>query len=534
MHTIGAPRLVLRSTILAFSLNLLVHAGAAAATCESLVGFKGTVPGTTVSSATLVARGSKVVPIGAARSNAPNLDSIDVPFCRVVLVIPRAINVEVWLPPPDAWNGKLQGVGNGGMNGLIGYAGLSAGVKRGYATVSSDLGHSSGSFDARWAAGDPAAVVDWGHRATHEMTVAAKALVNAFYDKAPRLSYFTGCSGGGRQGLMEAQRYPDDYDGIVAGAPTSAFTRLVAGGRLWVTLATLREPDAYIPPAKVPLIARAVIEACDANDGVRDGVLNDPRSCEFEPDTLLCVGEDAPTCLTRPQAQALKTIYRGSSNSRGEPIFPGYLPGGEDGPRGWAATITGKAPFESTQFVYANSFFKYMVFNDPQWNFRTFDYDRDVSTTDGKLAAIINATNPDLSAFRARRGKLIQYHGWSDPGVSPLSSITYYEQVAAATGSLKRTQEFYRLFMVPGMQHCGNGPGPNEFDALSALERWVEGGIAPDWVLASHKTLGVVDRTRPLCPYPAVARWSGSGSTDEAANFICGESSQMRREKSSR
>ena len=533
MHANAALGVALRSTLLAVSLNLFVHAGATAGTCESLVNFKGTVPGTTVSSAALVARGSKLVPIGAAPSNAPYLDSVDVPFCRVVVVIPRAINVEVWLPLPDDWNGKFQGVGNGGVNGLIGYAALTAGVKRGYATVSSDLGHSSGSFDARWAADDPAAVVDWGHRATHEMTVAAKALVDAFYGKAPRLSYFTGCSGGGRQGLMEAQRYPHDYDGIVAGAPTSAFTRLVAGGRLWVTLAMLREPQGYIPPSKVPLIARAVIDACDANDGVRDGILNEPRSCKFEPETLLCAGEDATTCLTRAQAETLKKIYRGSSSSKGEPIFPGYLPGGEDGPRGWAATITGKAPFEATQFVYADSFFKYMVFNDPNWNFRTFDYDRDVAITDQKLAATINATNPDLSAFRSRGGKLIQYHGWSDPGVSPLSSTNYYEQVVASTGSLERTQGFYRLFMVPGMQHCANGPGPNEFDALGALERWVEGGIPPASILASHKARGVVDRTRPLCPYPAVARWSGSGSTDEAANFTCVAGSQ-RPEKSSR
>jgi feruloyl esterase len=240
MRANGRLRFALQSTILAFGLNLLVHAGAAAATCESLASFTGRVPGTTVSSAAVVARGSKLVPVGIAPSNAPYLDSVDTSFCRVVLVIPRAINVEVWLPLPDAWNGKFQGVGNGGMNGLISYSALSAGVKRGYATVSSDLGHSSGSFDARWAADDAAAVVDWGHRATHEMTVAAKALVDAFYGKAPRLSYFTGCSGGGRQGLMEAQRYPADYDGIVAGAPTSAFTRLVAGGRLWVTVALLR------------------------------------------------------------------------------------------------------------------------------------------------------------------------------------------------------------------------------------------------------------------------------------------------------
>ncbi len=530
MHTNGVFRVAFRSMILAFSLNLLVHAGATAATCESLVKFKGTVPGTTVSSATLVPQGSKLGP-AETDADAPNVGAIDVSFCRVVAVIPRAINVEVWLPLPDDWNGKLQGVGNGGMNGTISYAALSAGVKRRYATVSSDLGHSSGSFDARWAAGDPGAVVDWGHRATHEMTVAARGIAEAFYGKAPRLSYFTGCSGGGRQGLMEAQRYPGDYDGIVAGDPTSPFTRLVAGGRLWGMLATLSEPAAYIPASKVPLIAKAVIDACDAIDGIRDGILNEPRSCRFEPDTLLCAGADAATCLTAAQAKALKKIYRGSFNSKGEQVFPGLVPGGEDGPRGWAGRIIGRTPLEATQLVYADSFFKYMVFNDPQWNFRTFDYDRDVPITDRKLAAIINATDPNLSAFRTRGAKLIQYHGWSDSGVSPLSSINYYEQVLSSTGSLERTQEFYRLFMVPGMQHCANGPGPNEFDALGALERWVEGGIAPKTIVASHKTRGVVDRTRPLCPYPAVAHWSGRGSTDEAANFTCVDSAEIPRKK---
>ena len=531
MYTNGARRMAFRAVVLTASLNLFGQAAATAATCESLAKFKGTVAGTTISSATVVSKGAKLALPAADPSESPSVESLPVAFCRVAMVIPRAIKVEMWLPLPDIWNGKLRGVGNGGMNGLISYAALADGVKGGYATVSSDLGHSGGSYDGSWAVGNADAVVDWGYRATHEMTVAAKGLIDAFYGKAPRLSYFTGCSGGGRQGLMEAQRYPDDYNGIVAGDPTSAFTRLVAGGRLWVELAVLREPDAYIPASKIPLIAKAVVDACDADDGVRDGLLNDPRSCKFEPETLRCAGADGPTCLTSAQVRALKKIYRGAFNSKGELIYPGYMPGGEEGPRGWARSISGKAPLEASQFIYADSFFKYMVFNDPHWDFRTFDYDRDVPVTDSKLAAIINATDPNLSAFKAKGGKLIQYHGWSDPGVSPLSSTNYYEQVISSVGSLRQTQEFYRLFMVPGMQHCGNGPGPNEFDAIGALERWMESGSAPETILASHKARGVVDRTRPLCAYPAVARWSGRGSTDDAANFSCVDGPEVSRKK---
>jgi feruloyl esterase len=322
---------------------------------------------------------------------------------------------------------------------------------------------------------------------------------------------------------MEAQRYPADYDGIVAGDPTIFFTHLVAGGRLWVSLATLKDPDlaSFIPASKVQLIADAVNARCDALDGIKDGILDDPRRCDFNPRTLLCTSGDAPNCLTAPQVQAVQKIYAGSLNSAGEEIYPGYLPGGELGPGGWTAYIATPVPFTGTQFVYAQAFMKYMVFENPAWDFRTFNYDTDVPFMDAKLGATIDGMNPDLRAFERLGGKMIVYHGWNDPGVSPLNTVNYYESVRAVQGRKRNVDHFLRLFMVPGMQHCSGGPGPDTFDSLTALEQWVEQGIAPKQIIASKVTGGVVSRTRPLCPYPQVALHKGKGSTDDAANFSC-------------
>jgi feruloyl esterase len=271
----------------------------------------------------------------------------------------------------------------------------------------------------------------------------------------------------------------------------------------------------------VPVIANAVNNACDALDGIKDGILNDPRRCRFDPSVLLCKGGDEPTCLTAAQVEAVKRLYEGP----GEQIYPGLLPGGETGPGGWANWITGAKPGSSGHANLGLPFFKYIVFESPEWDFHQFKFeaapgfDNDVQFLDDKLASIFNATNPDLRAFQLNGGRLIQYHGWSDPDITPLNSINYYESVINATPG---TNDFYRLFLVPGMQHCTGGPGPSRFDTIAALEQWVEKGTAPDKIVASHLTpAGVVDRTRPLCPYPQEAQWKGTGSTDLAENFVC-------------
>jgi feruloyl esterase len=291
------------------------------------------------------------------------------------------------------------------------------------------------------------------------------------------------------------------------------------------------EGDGYIPADKVHILANAVNNQCDAMDGIKDGVLNDPRRCNFNPDTLLCKAADTSECFTREQVAAVRKIWTGLQTSEGQVIYPGLVPGGEAGPGGWAGYITGTAPGKGRHANLSLPFFKFMVFDDPNWDYKTFrfeatgGFDSDIDYTDSKLGALFNAVNPDLSAYKARGGKLIHYHGWSDPDITPLNSINYYESVAKAQGGdvhgLQNTLEFYRLFMVPGMQHCQGGPGATNFDMLEPLDEWADKGVAPAKVIASHITNGVADRTRPLCPYPREAQWNGIGSTDDAANFVC-------------
>jgi len=408
---------------------------------------------------------------------------------------------------------------------------MAAAVERGYAAASTDTGHiaSGNAFDASWALGRPDLTEDFGHRSLHLTTVHAKSIVESYYGRPAARSYYVGCSKGGQQGLMEAQRYPEDFDGIVAGDPANDWTRFYAGAHLWYSLATLRDPESYLPPEKAELLGDAVNAACDGLDGIVDGVLEDPRRCDFDPGRLLCeAGHDSETCLTAKQVQAVRDIWDGSRNSAGEQVFPGLVPGGEGGPGGWSRWVTGREPFTSLHWLAAEGFFKYMVFADPDWDFRSWDFERDLPIALARTGPAIDADDPDLRPFRDAGGKLIVYHGWSDADISPLGSINYYEKVLAAlqegssdAETLAETRDFFRLFMVPGMGHCRGGPGPDRFDALAALEKWVEEGIAPQRIVASHRSEGVVDRTRPLCPYPEIARWDGVGSTDEAASFEC-------------
>lgn len=476
---------------------------AAAASCDSLSAL--VMADTTIVSAGVVAAGPFTPPGTATAAPAP----LNVPaFCRVVGRVAPAINFEVWMPAAN-WNGKFQGVGGGGYVGSISYGAMAAALRQGYATASTDTGHSGG--DGAWALGRPDLVVDFAHRAIHETTVRAKAIIRAFHDRDARWSYFVGCSQGGRQGYMEAQRYPADYDGIVAGAPAHPWTRLMVS-ELWVGTAALKEPASQIPPGKYPTIHKAALAACDRLDGVVDGLIENPQRCRFDPAALLCKGPDADTCLTAAQVDAVKKIYAPARNPRsGEKLFAGLPPGSELGWPALAGSAPGRLPTE---------FFKHFVFNDPDWDWRTFDFDKDVARTDAKLGAILDGAGSDLRAFRARGGKIIAYHGWNDQLVAAESSIDYYDQAARTAGG-KPPDDFYRLFMAPGVNHCRGGSGPDTFDAVAAIEGWVERGVAPDRIVASHLTNGIVDRTRPLCPYPQVAKYTGSGSSDDAANFVC-------------
>jgi feruloyl esterase len=487
--------------------------------CASLASLA--LPDTTIETAVEVGGGSFAPPRGNAIGDLPA-------FCRVKGVTKPAVNFEVWLPMA-AWNGKFQGVGNGANAGSISYPAMATALRRGYATASTDTGHATRNpRDATWAVGHPELMIDFGYRALHVTTVNAKKIVQAFYRRAPARSYFVSCSTGGRQGLTEAQRFPEDYDGIVAGAPANNWTRFQTGGHLWVALSLNKDPESYIPASKLRLLGDAVTAACDAKDGIADGVLDDPRTCAFDPQTLACPNDqDAATCLTPKQVKAVKDIRDGARTSSGELVYPGYPPGAEAA-GGWAAYMTGTGPRTGNHWDQAENVLKYMVFENPNWDFRTFDYDKDVSFAREKLGAILDAFNPDLTRFRQRGAKLILYHGWNDPSISPLNTINYYDSVVSflrGTQSARQAEaaarEFIRLFMVPGMLHCGGGPGPNTFDMLTALENWVEHGRPPDSVIATHSTAGVKDRSRPLCPYPQVAVHTGRGSTDEAANFAC-------------
>ena len=503
--------------------SIVTVAPAEAATCGSLARL--VLPDTTFTSAATVTSGSYTPP----GTTTP----LDVPaFCRVEGVIEPAVRFEVWLPM-DGWNGKFHVSGNGGMAGVISYGGMASALNRGYAAASTDTGHvrpGTGGFDASWAIGRPDLVADFGHRALHVTAEAGKAITRGYYERAPDYAYYAGCSKGGQQGLMSAQRYPDDFNGIIAGDPAHDWTRFYAGAHLWYALATLRDPESYIPRAKLPLLADAVNNACDALDGLEDGVIDDPRTCDVDPAILTCRdGQPASSCFTPKQVEAVRTIWAGSRDAAGDVIYPGLVPGGENGPGGgWGAWVTGADPFTSLHWLAADGFFKYMVFEEPDWNFRTFDYHTDLEYALDKVGPSLDAADPDLRELRDGGAKLIVYHGWSDPDISPLGSIDYYEDVLSVIGGdrgrdvgLTETRDFFRLFMVPGMGHCSGGPGYNSLDALPALEAWVEDGIAPDTILGSRIEDGEVVRTRPLCAYPETASWDGDGDPNDASSFAC-------------
>ena len=485
-------------------LMLLVPAAAMAAPCESLMSLSN--PERTVTIAQTVAPGEFRPPTGRAGApNATNPFEKLPSFCRVSATLkpsPRSdIKMEIWLPA-SGWNGKLEVVGNGAFAGTISYPAMATALAAGYAAASTDTGHTGPSSNTFV---NQDVLVDFAHRAIHETTAAAKTVVDAFYGSAPKSSYFNGCSTGGRQALTAAQRYPEDFNGIVAGAPASYGSKQTFG-QIWIYEATAT-PEAALSREKQQALHAAVLDACDANDGVKDGVLENPLTCKFDPQAIACKAGDSPSCLTAPQVEAVRKIYAGASNPHtGEFIFPGFERGSE-------------ALWTPTPVSYAVDYFKYVIFNNPNWDPKTLNFDSDVAGA-AKAAnyKIFDATDPDLDKFTGRGGKLLMYQGWAEPGIPPRNVVTYYGEVQKKT---KNAKDAVRLFMVPGMGHCGGGDGTSTFDMVAALDQWMTTGKAPASIPASRVRNGVVDRTRLLCPWPQVAAYKGSGSTDDAANFAC-------------
>lgn len=534
-----------------FGVMLTADVVAAQQTCESLAGR--TLGRATITSALAVAAG----PYAPSRPTPPTTQASQVQtaaaapimlpaYCDVKGVIRPTpvseIKFAVWLPL-SGWNGKYRQEGNGGWAGNIPYQAMIDPLKRGYVTAATDNGHEGGG--AMWAIGQPEKLIDFGYRAVHELSVHAKVVTNEFYGKQPSRSYFVGCSDGGREGLMEAQRFPDDFDGMIVGAPANRWSGLFTAF-VWNELAQLETPESRLPAQKLPAIERAVLAACDKHDTVQDGLLEDPRSCKFDPAVLACSGADNDTCLTAPQLKALRKIYGGPTNPRtGEQIYPGLPPGTESAT--WRNWVTHAEPMRSTQAVLGIPYYGQAVFENPNWNVRTMDFDKDFAYGEEKAAPVLNSASRDLRSYRARNGKIIQYHGWGDPAISAYASTEYYDAVRgflskypdARRESPGQIEDFYRLFLIPGMAHCAGGVGPHAFgtrgaispatvndpkrDIFTALERWVEQGTAPEQFTGSG-TAGSDSKTpltRPICLYPQVARYNGTGDIYDAANFSC-------------
>ena len=517
----------------ALSLVPASHAAPAkgdAARCEAMSG-KTIAPNMKIISAEYDADGATV-----------ERTKVDVPMCRIVgMATPTKdsrIGFEVWMPPASAWNGKFQAEGSGASAGAISPGPMLTALKAGYATMSTDNGHvtdpnaPNGANEQSWALGHPEKMVDFAYRALHVSTVAAKTIVQRFYGRKASESYFVGCSQGGHHALMEATRFPADYDGIVAGAPAWHWANQMINAT-WNSRAAALDPTA-LTEESARLLNRKVIEACDALDGVKDGVIEDPRQCHVDPSSLECkAGDTAGECLTHAQVEAAKAIYSGAKKSDGTQIFQGYAPGSESQ---WARIWAGKAPGGSSY-----DFFRYSVFQDPNFKNTDFDYDKD---TDRALSAKVVGketvadvynVKPDLTRFAAMGHKLIMYHGWADQQISPYASIDFYRQIVARLGQDK-ADAFLKLYMLPGIFHCTGGPGAGNFGAAGsasapdaehditiALDEWVRQNKAPGAFIGTHinEQTKMAERTRRICAFPQVAKYSGNGDANDAANFIC-------------
>jgi feruloyl esterase len=488
--------------------------------CEALSSVA--IAGTHVRSAAVVAAGAfeeaKPVPPGFA------VDYSQLPaFCRVVGSIHPSpdsdIRFELWLPASD-WNGRFMQTGNGGAAGSLMYASLADPLRRGYAVAHTDTGHEGGPGDFAWAAGHPEKLIDYQYRAVHELTLTGKAITTAHYGRAPEKSYWNGCSTGGRQGLKEAQRFPDDYDAIVAGAPANHWSQLMA---LSILIEREQGPGG-LRTDHLGLLKEGAIAACDAQDGVRDRVIADPDLCDFDPAALLCRNEQVDDCLSADEVAAAKRIYSGVGGPDGVTLYPGTGFGSEPV---WAL-------YASPHFGIGASYFRHVVARDASWEPTRFDVVTDLARAEAVDGGAARATDPDLSAFVARGGKLILYHGTTDGLIPYGGTIDYYERVVKTLGE-GRTAKHVKLYVVPGMDHCYGGDGAYEIDWQTAMEDWMERGRAPGALRASHPAI-VVDPTgttavrsgrpfaRPVCPYPqAAVPKAGRRDESDAASFECRE-----------
>ncbi len=505
-------------------LILSVASVAPALDCEGLASLR--LPGTRILSAEQLAPAA--APVAAPPAGMPAVSSrAVVAHCKVEGVIGSETRFELLLP--DRWNGRFLMGGGGGFVGTLGYQGRFS-INLGYATAATDTGHSGSGVRADWALGHPERRVNYGYLGVHRTTEVAKAIVRERYGRDATRSYFYGCSNGGRQAMMSAQRFPDDFDGIVAGAPAHDFSGVLAAfaynmQRLFPDSDRLDE--AVVTPQNLRLLETSILDRCDGADSLEDGILNDPRDCDFRlSDLPLCSGsEPADDCLTVRQREAIAAVYNGPRNSRGR-LYPGLPFGGESEVGGWQSWITGPNPRMAAQFGepslqygFATQGFKFLIHGDPEFDYSTYDFD-DYERDSAHLAGFLDASSADLSAFKQSRGKLILWHGWSDPALTALASIDYFEQVERLDPQVR---DYFRLFLMPGVLHCAGGPGPDRVDWLSALDRWVENGEPPQEPTAFKVEDDLVVRSRPLCPYPERAEYQG-GDPDEAGSFACNES----------
>jgi len=471
------------------------------------------------------------VSVPAGKISLPSVSGVPAPprtldgpaFCRVGATLKPTpssdIKIEVWLPE-TTWNRKLLTIGNGGWSGGIFLFQMTPALNRGYAVAGTDTGHVGNPGDGSFAYRQPEKLIDFGWRAVHETAVTAKAIVDAYYDEKLARTYFQGCSSGGKQGLKEAQRFPEDFDGIIAGAPASPWTRLTASSLNAGLVSIPKGSPTLLSSSVLKVLNKAVMNACDANDGVNDGVIEDPRTCSFDPATIVC--DDASKCLTREQAEAVAKIYAPLRNPKtNEVLFAGFSRGSEPG---LTFVVAGPKPLN-----IAHDHFRFVVFDNPEWDPYTFDLSRDVKLADeiDAKGGQLNASDPNLDAFRKRGSKLLTYHGWGDGAIPAQSSIDYFEAVLARdkaksrADGLQKLQKDMRLFMVPGLGHCMGGTGATQFDPLGTLERWVEQGVAPESIDASGTNASAQPITRKLCPYPFVARYDGKGDANKAESFAC-------------
>jgi len=527
------------TALLLSSVAFYAPAAAAAPTCASLTTLW--LPNTTITLAQSYAAGQTV----SGSTTAPS------GLCRVAGTVKPSsdsnINFEVWIPTDGSWNGKYEQLGNGGYAGAISLSGIANAVSRGYAAAATDDGTAGPPRGAATFLGHPDVQLDFGYRAIKVTTDNSKAIIQALMNAHPRYSYFNGCSDGGREALMEAQRYPDDFDGIIAGSPANDWAGLLGGSFLWDMQALLLGPqssgipDAYIPPSLLPVLTNKALAQCVGKDGgvAGDGFLNDPRGCHFDPKTVQCkAGQDPSTCLSPAQVEAARAIYRGA-HANGELLFPGYEPGGESNASDWPTWIVGSSSTSlGAQNSFAQGFWCDQVAGNASCDYLHVNLNTQFKAAAKMIAPIVSSIDADLGPFKRHGGKLIQYAGWADSAIAPENGLNYYRRVEQELGDV---HGFYRVFMVPGMAHCSGGAGPNAFgngtnngsvidadhDLLKALERWREQGAAPDQIIATHYVNNVASQgvqfQRPLCPYPQRSAYKGAGDPSLASSFRCVE-----------